>query len=501
MSRGPFGPLFYFVYFYFAYFRYMKIFRFWFLPFLLAATLVVCKQVDLTAPTGAEIHLTAQPLSINFGATATLTVTGTREGGAPLPDGTVIRFTVSDNLGAVTPDRVETRNGIATATFIAGQRSGTATITAFSGDIASDPTAEIVIGEARVAQLILTANPSSLPPEGGKVQLRAFVRDENGNPVSGVQVFFSTDNGTLASHGDPVVTNSQGLARDTLTTDEEAIVTAIAGDQEETLTISLGLQDAPECGAFVAPNPAAIGQDISFVDNSTDADSTLQTSTWDFGDGNSANGFVVTHSYDDSGTFVVLHTITDSQGLSDNCEPIVITVEEGVAPVCSFDVAPTEADVGEPVSFVDTSTDPDGTIEQSEWDFGDTKTGTGTSTSHTYLTEGSFIVLHTVTDDQGLSSSCTATVTVTFVGTEPLCAFERTNSGSLTATYDASASADTDENGQSIVSYQWDFGDGDSGTGQIVNHTYDLAGTYTVILIITDDEGDTATCSDQFVIP
>src|SRR5687767_1172504 len=193
----------------------MKIFRFWFLPFLLAATLVVCKQVDLTAPTGAEIRLTVQPQSINFGTTSTITVVGTREGGAPLPDGTVIRFTVSDNLGAITPNPVETRNGIATATFIAGQRSGTAIIEAFSGEAISDEVS-IEIGEARIERLILTANPAALPPEGGKVQLRAFVRDAQGNPVAGVQVFFQTTNGTLASGGGPVVTNSQGIARDTL---------------------------------------------------------------------------------------------------------------------------------------------------------------------------------------------------------------------------------------------------------------------------------------------
>ncbi|MCI0414827.1 PKD domain-containing protein [bacterium] len=479
----------------------MKIFRFWFLPFVLAGTLVVCKQVDLTAPTGAEIHLTAQPLSINFGATSNLTVTGTREGGAPLPDGTVIRFTVSDNLGAITPNPVETTNGIATATFIAGQRSGTAIITAFSGEIISDPTADIVIGEARVERLILTANPSSLPPEGGKVQLNAFVRDDQGNPVSGVQVFFSTDAGTLASQGDPVRTNAQGVAKDRLTTDEDATVTAIAGDQEEQVTISLGTQTGPECGSFVAPTTAAIGQEISFVDDSTEGDSTLRTSTWDFGDGASANGFVVTHSYDEAGTFVVVHTITDSRGLSDTCTPIEITVQEGEPPVCGFDVAPTDPDVGEQVSFADTSTDPDGTIQQSDWDFGDSNTATGFSTTHTYTSAGSFIVRHTVTDDQGLSSSCTATVNVSFVGTEPFCAFERTNSGSLTATFDASASEDTDENGESIVTFQWDFGDGETDTGQIVNHVYDVADTYTVILTITDDEGDTAVCSDDFVIP
>lgn len=53
-------------------------------------------------------------------------------------------------------------------------------------------------------------------------------------------------------------------------------------------------------------------------------------------------------------------------------------------------------------------------------------------------------------------------------------------------TFDASAST---PNGGTIVTYEWDFGDGGYSTGKIVTHTYDHAGTYTVTLNVTDSQG------------
>lgn len=56
----------------------------------------------------------------------------------------------------------------------------------------------------------------------------------------------------------------------------------------------------------------------------------------------------------------------------------------------------------------------------------------------------------------------------------------------LTVSLDASASRDTDG---SITSFQWDFGDGATAAGVIVQHTYIKSARYEVRLSVTDDDG------------
>ena len=51
------------------------------------------------------------------------------------------------------------------------------------------------------------------------------------------------------------------------------------------------------------------------------------------------------------------------------------------------------------------------------------------------------------------------------------------------------ASASTDDTG--IASYAWDFGDGNTGTGETTRHDYSTSGNYTSTLSVTDNDGNT----------
>lgn len=60
----------------------------------------------------------------------------------------------------------------------------------------------------------------------------------------------------------------------------------------------------------------------------------------------------------------------------------------------------------------------------------------------------------------------------------------------LEVTLNASSSSDPDG---SVISYEWDFGDGSTGSGETTTHTYSNAGNYTIGLIVTEDDGATDT--------
>jgi PKD repeat protein len=62
-------------------------------------------------------------------------------------------------------------------------------------------------------------------------------------------------------------------------------------------------------------------------------------------------------------------------------------------------------------------------------------------------------------------------------------------------TFDAASSSWTFDPSAAIISYEWCFGDGTNGTGQILNHTYCLPGNYVVSLEVTDSDGEETRCN------
>jgi|GEM_PF-4025529 len=104
-------------------------------------------------------------------------------------------------------------------------------------------------------------------------------------------------------------------------------------------------------------------------------------------------------------------TATDSGSLPFTKTFNVIVVNINEAPTAIIATTPGITPLA--VDFdANGSSDPDNNIVSYAWDFGDTKTGSGVTTSHTYSTSGTYTVTLTVTDNDGASNSDQITITV-----------------------------------------------------------------------------------------
>jgi len=145
--------------------------------------------------------------------------------------------------------------------------------------------------------------------------------------------------------------------------------------------------------------------------SSYDLDGTIVSYKWNFGDGTTATGRKVTHSYPQDGSYTVKLTVTDDNG-NINSKSQTITVLNK-PPVAGFTYSPKNPTVNQKVTFdASSSYDPDGKIVSYKWNFGDSSTGTGKIVTHTYSKAGQFTVKLTVTDNDGKSVSTSKTVTV-----------------------------------------------------------------------------------------
>ena len=149
------------------------------------------------------------------------------------------------------------------------------------------------------------------------------------------------------------------------------------------------------------------------------------------------------------------------------------------------------------------SSDPDAgdTIASYTFDFGDgsaSVTQSGPKVDHIYNTGGQFVASLKVTDSRGKASNNTAVVDIS-VNTPPtaaLVANPTSGFAPLSVSFDASGSSDPDS-GDTIASYTFNFGDGNSVTQSTAttSHQYANPGTFTASLTVTDSRGKASTNS------
>jgi PKD repeat protein len=238
-----------------------------------------------------------------------------------------------------------------------------------------------------------------------------------------------------------------------------------------------------------------------------DPDGFVGNLRWTYSDGGESWGGTDYHTFYDQGTYQVTLTAYDGRGGTGTSAPLTITVGPPLAPSAPSDVSAIAfAPDWINVTWTDNSNNEDGfkvercqgtatycsahpaswaQIAQTDRNInyhGDT--GLPPSTTFTYRVRAFNVTAHS-----GNSNTSTAT-TPSFTPVVQIVASVLHGPAPLAVHFDGSGSNDPDG---AILSWAWNFGDGSTGSGSIVNHTYTTIGWQYASLTVTDNSGLTAT--------
>jgi hypothetical protein len=212
--------------------------------------------------------------------------------------------------------------------------------------------------------------------------------------------------------------------------------------------------------------------------------------SWSFGDSTTGSGNSITHTYTHAGTFTVCMYIgTSASCVRDTCVTVTVTLPPPppptpctISPAFSWFVGQPQSNV---ITFTNTST-PLNTAAAVNWNFGDSTTGSGATTTHTYTHSGTYNVCMYVANSNTCVAYTCHTITVNVPVTSPcnLVAgfnFQNNPTGSNPNTFYFNNTTQSISLTDSIT---WNFGDGTVSHDINPVHTYATSGTYNVCLVI-----------------
>lgn len=223
------------------------------------------------------------------------------------------------------------------------------------------------------------------------------------------------------------------------------------------------------------------------------ADSSVGNPTswkWDLGNGTTSvlqNPSVV---YFDPGTYTVKLIIRNSFGVDSITKVQYITVYS--SPVINFDASALTGCYPLKTQFSDLSLPGSGVLNSWKWDFGDGNFSDQENPQHIYTATGNFNVSLRAVNNFGCVTSKTIT---SFIQINTGVKADFSNSTTKTCNAPATIDFTSKSTGVGALNYLWDFGDDSTSTAANPSHTYNLSGSYTVTLIVTNGTG----CSDTLI--
>ena len=230
--------------------------------------------------------------------------------------------------------------------------------------------------------------------------------------------------------------------------------------------------------SFSNSSPSACNAPVTINFQNLSTGTGTLTYQWSFGDGGTSTLTNPSHTYLTAGIYTVQLITISSAGCRDTI------TKTNLINIGTINAAFTNANsvcVTVPLSFTNTSSP---APVASAWDFGDATTSTQTNPVKVYTAPGIYTI-QLIADFGGCFDTAYSTVTVF---NKPAAGFTQTNTLSCSAPLTVSFT-DISTN---AISYNWDFGDGNTSTQQNPLHTYTATGIYDVTLIVTNRDG----CSD-----
>jgi PKD repeat protein len=284
---------------------------------------------------------------------------------------------------------------------------------------------------------------------------------------------------------------------------------------QATVQIRVLRADAPTVRIDATPLSGPAPLQVSFSgERTTDSNPARQglDYVWDFGD-RSANVLDVrtTHTFAKPGTYVVTLTVTNRPYGESGSATVEIRATGSAADLPPNAVLDANKLFGKSPLAVQfdarQSSDPEGRALTYGWSFGDgaVLVDAPAVVEHTFQRVGNFPVTLTVTDVTDQSDTATLVVSVTAnaaSGSQApvarILASTLQGPAPLAVTLDARDSSDP-EGGP--LSFAWSFGDDSNAQeGEVVTHTYTVAGQYTVRLVALDSSGATGETTVKIVV-
>lgn len=169
------------------------------------------------------------------------------------------------------------------------------------------------------------------------------------------------------------------------------------GSDTQTVVDMIDVTGTPPPVAAFDANPTA-GVTPLTVDFTDLSGGTIESWSWDFGDGASSTLAQPTHTYTAAGLYSVALTVTGPGGSDTAATSDLIDVGEDTPPTAGFDAANPQGPPPLTVAFTDTST---GAIDTWSWDFGDGANSNERDPVYEYTTPGTYSVSLTITGPLG----------------------------------------------------------------------------------------------------